>query len=493
MTCPHKVAAVVPDLQFLEAREHFLPVQCMAMQDRMLADPRLSADEREYLRRLFDMLAARFHFEFHKKLEHLKALYDPFDPDCDTVMLPTEPANREAQRQALTHAFRQLLVDANYVEMPHRQIIACAEYPSQTRLVVKTDLSRYAQLRVFYRGIKHETQTSRPWLTPWKKLTRTVHIFSRVALLVRLASDPPAPAKKADGQNVANPEVDKAPVFLKLFKSVVVEDLEMLLPYVRIRMRLLDHLKIGSSVAGGVATASWKAFTASVLSPWLLLLVMSGFVGAAIRGLFGFLSSKTKYMQTLSSNLYFQNLANNASALAHLTDCAESEEHKELLLAYYILYVERRHDYTQEQLGRRVEQWLKTEFGLDVTVDASEAVRKLVEKNLLVRSPLPVSASASADNVLRVYDLPSALRRLDAVWDAYYSYAGVRLPDQDRLADANWPACSHDKSEPGEEAAATRRVDEQEEVAASAPHAERDECATAVSYSNRPKNADNAT
>ena len=120
-------------------------------------------------------------------------------------------------------------------------------------------------------------------------------------------------------------------MFLKLFKNVVAEDLEMLLPYVRIRMRLLDHVKIGSSVVGGVATAILKAFTAAILSPWVMLLILSGFLWSAIRSVYSFFSSKTKYMQALSSNLYFQNFANNTSALTQLVDYAETEECKELL------------------------------------------------------------------------------------------------------------------------------------------------------------------
>jgi hypothetical protein len=462
---------VATALHFLEVHERFLPVDRAALLERMVGDPRLSAIEREQLIRLFEMVATRFHFEFHKKLECLKSLYDPFDPDCDMVALPADPAQQESKRQELARAFQQLLLDANYSEMPHRQIVACAEFPSQSKLVVKTDLSRYAQLRVFYRGIRHETQTERPWLAPWRQESRMVHIFSRVALFVRLAHDSDA------SKDAANPIAAKDPIFLKLFKNIVVEDLEMLLPYVRIRMRLFDHLKIGTSVAGGVATASWKVFTASFFSPWLLLLVLTGFVGAAFRGFFGFLSSKTKYMQTLSSNLYFQNLANNTSALAHLVDCAEAEECKELLLAYFILYVERSRNFTQAELGRRVEEWLKREFGLDVTLEVTDVVRKLSEKNLLVHCTLPALSGdcpnfranekgtvplGDADEILRVYDLPSALRRLDTVWDGYYAYSDVQAPEQDRLADADWPAASHDGSERVKETTSLRRIDAEE-------------------------------
>jgi hypothetical protein len=58
----------------------------------------------------------------------------------------------------------------------------------------------------------------------------------------------------------------------------------------------------------------------------------------------------------------------------------------------------------------------------------------------LVRRPPPPSESSASDAVLKVYDLPSALRRLDVVWEAYYSSNGILSPDQDRLADADWPA-----------------------------------------------------
>jgi hypothetical protein len=413
--------AVDATLQFLEVRERFLPVKKAALRERMLADPRLSPGERDQLGKLFELIEARFHFEYREKLEHLKAVYDPFDPDVDALPAPPVSASTAAQREELSRAFAQLLQDANYVEMPWERIIACAEYQSQAGVSVKANLSDYAQLQVFYRGIRHEQRLVRLWLMPWKRKHETAHIFSRVALLVRLAKHP------------------HGPVFLKLFKNVVAEDLEMLLPYVRIQMRLLDHLKIGSSVAGGVATAILKVFTAAILSPWVMLLILAGFLWSAIRSIYSFFSSKTKYMQALSSNLYFQNFANNTSALTQLVDYAETEECKELLLAYYILYLERNRDFTQEELDDRVEQWLRTEFGLDADFEVVDAVRKLVDKELLVcRSPKSTTSSIT-DLVLKVFDLPSALRRIDAALDACYAYNGERSPEQDRLADGDWP------------------------------------------------------
>ncbi len=426
-------------LRFLEVREQFLPVRRAALRERMLDDERLSAEEREQFDRLFEMVAARFHFAFLKKLEHLKAVYAPFDPDSDTLPVPDVPADvprgcpdflrrpcsatnlrsvprpaakngtvpfgrdQEAQQEELSRAFEKLLLDANYVKMPQEQIIACAEYQAQVGLVVRANFSDYAQLQVYYRGVKHQPRSIRSWFGLGRRKDEIAHVFSRVALLVRLAKSP------------------HGPVFLKLFKNVVAEDLEMLLPYVRIRMRLRDHLKIGSSVAGGVATASWKVITATIFSPWLLLLVTFGFTVAAIRGIFSFLASKTKYMQALSSSLYFQNLANNFSALAHLVDSAEAEQCKEVLLAYYILYLERDRDLTRGELDRRVEEWLRTEFGLEVDFAVRDAVRKLAEMDLLVHGPASASGAPAHEGVLKVCDLPTALGRLDAAWESYAS------------------------------------------------------------------------
>lgn len=410
-----------PKLQFLEERERFLPVRKAALRERMLADPRLSPLERVQISKLFELIEARFHFDFRSQFERLKTLYDPFDPDEDVLPSHTMPIDPEAQRQELSSAFTQLLLEANYTEMPWERIIACAEHQSQVGVTVKANLSDYAQLQVFYRGIRHEQRSVRLWLMPWKKRRETAHVFARVALLVRLANSP------------------KGHVFLKLFKNVVAEDLEMLLPYVRIQMRLLDHLKIGSSVAGGIATAVVKIFTAAILSSWALVLILLGFLWSAVRSFHSFMSSKTKYMQALSSNLYFQNLANNIGAVTQLIDCAEAEECKELLLAYYILYLERNRDFTQEALDRRVEQWLQTEFGLDIDFEVSDAVRKLAEKQLLVRRPLPGDSTAAGPCALKVFDLPSALRRIDAAIDEYYTYNGDRLPEDDRVADQNGP------------------------------------------------------
>lgn len=424
-------------LQFLNTREHFLRVDTTALRARMLANSRLSAEERRQLHELFEMAAARLHFEYHRNLDRLKAIYAPYDPDHESPPLPQDEVCVVGHRALIGDAFEELLLAANYAEMPREQIAACVAYDSQKGLRVKANLADYDDLRVFYRGVHVEERDFRSWLTPWKQMSEPVHIFSRVAMLVCDAAAP------------------QAGITLKIFKDVVAEDLEMLLPRVRIRMRLLDHLKVGSSVTGGAVTAVWKALTAAAISPWVLLMVLSGFTGAAVRSVMGFLSRKSHYMQALTNKLYFQNLANNSSALAHLVDAAEAEKLKEFLLAYYLLYVERDRNHTETSLDRRVEEWLLAEFGVESDFEIDDALNGLADKGLLVRMPLTKETVRGAEG-LRVYDLPSALRRLDETWDEFFGCHGKRLPSEDRLADKHWPPSESQEIAPG---VIVRRID----------------------------------
>jgi len=237
-------------------------------------------------------------------------------------------------------------------------------------------------------------------------------MFSRVAILVR----------RRQARKGKRPARDV--VLMKLFKDIVLEDLKMTSPEVRVQMKLFDKVKVGGTVVGGLVTPILKLLTAAITSWIAFVVILGGFAAAFFKGVFSFLTSKTKYMQTLSSSLYYKNLANNVSALTRLVDAAEAEEVKELLLAYYILYSERDRDYTMEELDARVEAWLKEQFDLPlVDFEVDDAVRKLVDKDLIEVREQPAD-DGTPRRVLKALDLPVALDRLDKWWDDYFSPNG---------------------------------------------------------------------
>lgn len=466
-----------PMLGFLNERERFIPVQTPTLLERMLADDRLSAEERQQLAALTEMLQARIHFEFLEKGEQAKALYDPFNPDRDTLplqwpkqsrqdksLLPSggrtdqaplpvrpiesQPAeDRDAQFNRLREGIEFFLTKSNYTKLSPEQLAACMESKSRWGLAVKVDPRQYREIDVYYRGVRQEMRTECSWRTFWRPMEVPVWVFARVAVLVRQSGG-----------------LQGDQVLLKLFKEIVIDDLKMTWPNLRILMRPLDRAILGASALGGIFTPLWKLLVAVTLSPYVVATVVFGCLSAMVRAVWGFLSCKDKYVKTLTHNLYYQNLANNLGALARLIETAEAEEVKEVLLAYYLLYTERDRDYTAEELDRRIEQWLAEEFSLPrVDFEIEDALGKLAAKELAVARPAgrpseslasvsapegseaaspedatgqQASGSEHGRQIWKVYDLPTALRRLDRWWDERFSYhSPLAAETPDRLAD----------------------------------------------------------
>ena len=466
-----------PMLGFLNERERFIPVQTPMLLERMLADPRLSAQERRDLAVLAEMLQARFHFEFLQMGQRVQDLYDAFNPDRDTLPLrQVSQADRDAQFEQLREGMEFFLTKSNYTKLTPAQLEACIRAKSRWGLAVQIDPRQYHEIHVYYRGVQQAERSECSWRTLWRPVPVPMWIFSRVAILVRQKNS-------KDGDIV----------LLKLFKEIVIEDLKMTWPNIRVLMRPVDRAMIAASALGGIFTPLWKLLVAVTLSPYVVATVVFGCLSAMVRAIWGFFSCKENYVKTLTHNLYYQNLGNNLSALARLIETAEAEELKEALLAYYLLYTERDRDYTAQQLDRRIEQWLAEQFSLPhVDFEIEDALSKLAAKGLAVvrqdgqyvapsaqagetelirlgRSDSPseslgpeataseafgsakdgskatgsedqVSTGAEEGRMWKVYDLPTALRRLDRWWDERFPYHVPSGPDQpDRVADAAWP------------------------------------------------------
>ena len=148
-------------------------------------------------------------------------------------------------------------------------------------------------------------------------------------------------------------------MIIKLFQDVPRADLEMLFPNARVRMRTIDKLLIGvPAVVSGIIMVVTK-LVAALLPVLLLLAFWFGLrrepvelsqgqlvtLGAGLAALGGFLvrqfgkfkNRKIQFMKSLSDNLYFRNLDNDAGVFNHLLDAAEEEEVKEAVLAYHFL------------------------------------------------------------------------------------------------------------------------------------------------------------
>ena len=136
--------------------------------------------------------------------------------------------------------------------------------------------------------------------------------------------------------------------------------------------------------------------------------------------------AKEKHQAKLMKTFYFHNLDNNAGVFDFLVQEAEEEECKEALLAYYFLLTERNANgepFTEEELDRRIEQWMEERFGMTLNFEVDDALRKLEEKKLLVKD----------GDRYRVPPIDETLIRLDELWDAVFAQQ-----TKEKIEEASW-------------------------------------------------------
>ena len=400
--------------KFLEEPENFIPFRMTLLLEKLLENrPEEQASD---LRRLHRMLADRFHLEFHEKLLHLRDLFIPIDPGRDTLAEPAlSQEEHEKKAEEVIEEIRALLKSCNFDRMDDDKINQCLDLPPLGGLKVKVDRSKFSHFEVRYRGCERYDPSPSESKNPLKKLSslkkrrpfrwffsrheERLLRFKKVFLLLR--------PKETQDQSV----------ILKLYRDVPVENLRIIIPDASISITFLDAVKIGVTVLCGLVTSAMKLVLAAALSWFVLSIFLFTLLVTAIKGLAGFINSKTRQLGSRSQELLQQNLSNNIGTISSLVTMAEEQEVKEIFLGYVELLDHPDRWQTVKEMDNEVEAWLET---LDpgsqykkINFEESDAVRKLKEKKLVdIRQE-------DEQERYRAVDLAAALDRLTEAWTRY--------------------------------------------------------------------------
>ena len=447
-----------PTLDFLEQREHFIPIWHEVILSKALEDPRLNEQERAKLAEFSEMLQEHYHLDYHKCFLELKHCFAPFDPDSEVVFKPQiREEEKEAYQQRLLELVKVFLTAGNYQTLSTDQLNACLDLQPSIGLKVVADTKEFSVFHIYYRGI-HDAETDEKIWFFWHKKRRMKEL-KRIFIIARY--------NEAHGGNI----------LVKQFRNIPVDQLQVMLPGVKLQMPVLAWLKAGGSFVGSLLTVAFRMAIGSFLG---FLALLTAFVSGCVKFTFGMLHSRTKCMQMYSTNLYHKSLSNNVAAINQLVDQAETQEVKEAFLAYYALYLERNHPMTELELDEWVEKWLLDHFGFPIDFEVDDALRKLVEKRLVETMEVEVPETEAAETeaaeakatetetteteateteapevkaaetetpetktpksprtmrtVYRVYNLDSTLRRLDEIWDNLHTENNNGDAQNDTLA-----------------------------------------------------------
>ncbi len=418
--------------RFIPFRKQDLVEMCL--QGAALQTHGLAGQEDDF-RQLCTLLGSVYHFDFHKILERLKDSYAPLDPDADTRHYT---GATEADSRTFVDMLGHLLDKANYEQVSQEDLNKALGESSLFKISLQVDFNDFSEVLLFCRGEARRRQTVASCFGLVKREIEFVN-YDRVVLYLRFREGCPhdsiARRSMADDGNPASAS-RPGTTLLKLFQNVPKADLEMLFPNTHVRMRTIDKLLIGipAVVSGGIVLTT-KLGTSlvvlgSLLGFWLgfhqepvvlnqavlmALLAGAGALGGYLWKQFSsFKNRKLRFMQTLTQNLYFKNLDNNAGVFYRLTNDAEEEECKEALLAYYTLLIAPG-PLSRLEIDQQIEHRMATEWGCNIDFEIDDALQKLQALALVDET----------DGLFSAVPIAAAIRTLDRRWDDYFVPAGA--------------------------------------------------------------------
>ncbi len=399
-------------------REHFIPVRVADLVEYLsnesgpVAGQKLTPDEQARFRRFARSVILHIHALYHGELRQLEDSYASFDPDADPKPLKKlEPAEKATAHRKLFATFTHLMGRANYTHLSKDEMERVMAGASDWGIDMDVPWDAFDQVEVFVRGKGMSKRFRRNWRNRFRVEEVRVPTFTRVAVIFKQK-----PHKRLGA------EADTESVFLKLFKDIPQMDIEMLLPGGRVKMPLLERLKLGGSLTSTIGYVGWKLssfslgglgaalFAGSTAALLALYTPIALVLGYGYKTWYSFQVSKQTYSLQLTQSLYYQNLDNNGGVMYKLLDEAEEQETRETLLSYFYLwrYAGDR-GWTAAELDDYVELDLERRLNLAVDFEIEDALAKLERAGIVTKS----------GDRYRAVPLETAQDLLDRIWQQY--------------------------------------------------------------------------
>ena len=399
-----------------ERADGFIAVRKSELAETVARESGGSSEDATSMSSLFELLGALLHYEAHRRLEALKALYDAIEPDAPASRRDVSVAAFERFEQALSEA----LTRANFVEIEPHSMQTLETTKRLTGLAIKPSGAGIRRIRYFARGSRDE-QIVQKTLTG--KRVIDVQILNDVIVLVGFKAEDEIGRDDRRAFSTMRRGVRPGAALVKHFRNVANAELITLHPGAKPGMLRRDQLFLAApAMATGIPVLLnlWPALGVifAVFAAYFgaqgaieddalkrALAAMSGLiaVGAFImRQRLKYEATSLRYQKKLADTIYFRNLANNAGVLDLLIGAGEEQDSKEAILAYAML---RRagQPMVKADIDKASETFLRARFGLQINFEIQDAPQQ-------TRAPRPSYARRRYVHRRRTERRPSAPR-----------------------------------------------------------------------------------
>ncbi|MCH9764960.1 MAG: DUF3754 domain-containing protein, partial [Alphaproteobacteria bacterium] len=410
-------------------RETFIPVTIAALVDRLAIKDAWPSGEARKAHRFFRYLEYWRRQTYTARMLELQPSYEPFSPDTDLLITRKYSEEEKDQMQArVIDEMHSVLAQANYTQVDPNDVQVILTKESHYGLDLHVDLNAFEECLLYYRGATTRRDTRRRWRKFMRREEFDVPIFQRLFVLFKLKPYEERLREIMKSEKLNRREAEKIlkklrallpssvsedSIYMKLFKNIPRNDIEMCFPNTQVRFRMFDKVKLGVTAGGGlgvgaVGAAGKLALVAS--NPVAAAGAVAGLGAVAFRQFMSFSNQKQRYMVVMSQNLYFHSMADNHSAMAMLSDRAAEEDVKEEILLYSVLAKENAKHADLPAIDAAIEHYLQETFDITVDFDLEDALGRLI-KDGVVRE--------REDGTLDTMPPGEAAEHLDAQWDVF--------------------------------------------------------------------------
>ncbi|MBU52312.1 MAG: hypothetical protein CL920_26770 [Deltaproteobacteria bacterium] len=212
-------------------------------------------------------------------------------------------------------------------------------------------------------------------------------------------------------------------IHMKMFKSIPLADIEMLMPEKNVRMKSFDVTMLFLTGFAGIF-ALYKGLQQE--DKTIIFVIIGVLFAYLIKLVLGYRRVRANYMARMTKELYHKSLDNDFGVLQYLVDTLEEQEFKEASLAYFFLWNEGR-PMTEDELDAKIESFLKENFDdIEIDFEVDDALDKVIEKE----GPQPhkhipiveVIDNPGGETLYKAKPIEEALRIMDEKWDNFYDY-----------------------------------------------------------------------
>ena len=359
--------------------------------------------------------------------EEMRRCYLPFSPDRDTVrVLEFSDEERHEMAGRLSELTRHLLDRANYFEIDTDALNAIFNDRNPYSLHIEVDLAEYDELQLFAReSYTKQHSVRRPETLYLLKAHYDIRVFRRLFVLLKMKSDEDRAREVAAAQGIPHDKalkkvrrrranlpstVSSEYVYMKVFKDLPDNDLEILFPLRKVQFRPFDKIKFFATAGGGTLFGAFS-FTGKLLAatnPITMLGAFAAFVGLLARQITSFFNQRNRYMMELAQKLFFHNLANNRAALTLLLDRAEEEDVKEDLIA---LTFHAGEVVPQRELAARkarIDALVEERYGAAIDFEMDDTLERLIADGVVTREGDALRFATLAEAAERYEELLAA-------------------------------------------------------------------------------------